>query len=1623
MTAQLKKYILTQVANQQLSKEEAKSLLLDLAEAEAAGNKDIAIIGMAGRFPRAKDAEEFWQLLRDGENCIREFPADRVKDSAHVLSNPYFAEFILGNAIKPEDLPHIHAKAGYLDEIDKFDAAFFGIPPTEAHYMDPQHRMALEVAWEAMEDAGYGGDALVGSRTAVYIGKDNTNYPYYRQSSEKHPMQLTGSWESLIASRISHLFDFKAPCMMIDTACSAGLISVHLAAQALVAGDCEIAIAGGVNLSVNGEMKARYLEGGASMGDVESGDSKIRTFDAKANGTVWGEGVGLVVLKPLQQAIADGDHIRAIIKGSAINNDGASSSITAPKAETQEAVIIDAWKKAGIPPESISYIEAHGTGTVLGDPIEVKGLSSAFRRYTARKQFCAVGSLKTNTGHMVGASGVASLIKVIKSIEHKQMAPTINFATPNPYINFPESPLYVNDVLQPWVTDGTPRRAALSSFGFSRTNCHMVIEEPPQAQVAEAKQPRYCLTISAKNEEVMQDYLQRYAQFVEGDEWNVADLSYTSNIGRGHYEYRTLIVAETKAELRHRLAQLLATDSATTAIEGVYSGYYRIVSEKKEHREAGEISKHERVNLSKSVNEKLTAYLQQGSNDLSALDEICKLYVQGADLKWESFYQGEARRRIPAPVYPLQRTRYWANPKISKVRPQQQVALHPLVEQQVSSADGEICYETTFRVNEKWVLKDHRIGNKAVLPGTSYLEMVRFAAAKALGTESVEFTDVFFLAPLVVEDGAEALVRLTLTKNTTGFAFAVKSLHGSNDWIPHVEGRVAGIAQQQELAVTDLAALKSKADQVLDPYLEKNSNEVFTFGPHWDTTRAVWQIGTETLARLQLHDNLQHELDVMHLHPSVLDNAVNLTSQSTGTFLPFMYKKLRFFSPMTTELYTHIRLHTEKTNSETMTYDVDLLDGAGNVLAQISNYTTKRMHDFSTLGSADESGACLQLAWVPRGEITNTATDYDGPWALLATPGKRAIALEQALSASGIEATTYYLSPLADETGGTFTPDEAGLDAILANAEASGIKRILFACEYTMEDEERDLLLTSDDVFRARRQVGVDALFHFCRRLLKRKTKEMNTLKVLVRDAYVADGSESATAPLSASTAALARVIGQEYRHLNVDILDVSGAVSALDVIRESFQGAGLRALRTTGVYVEEMRPHRVALTSELELETDGVYVISGGLGGLGLAIAEFLADKGKANVLLLGRSQIAAAEDWAALATSEDLKTSERYDRLQRLQSRLGALEYRAVDVTDAVAVQKVHQEIENRFGTIAGIFHAAGVAGDGFIMLKEERQYHDVLNPKLEGSMNLMRILPNNGKSFMVLFSSILGVTGGEGQGDYSAANAFLDSLADLGRSAGLQVSAMNWPEWDNLGMSAGLNQQRENTVFHSVDTDVDSVVAALAFLDESPFTPISVEAGMKWLENSIVNPQRRVLPSALNAALGAQLAESLPFQLAPELRKLLSGAPQEVAAGADAQQMEIREITIRGAMNPTETQVLLGNAFGNLLGLNEIDIYASFQDMGGNSLMTTQLLKLIDKHFPGMVDISDLFSYPSVKEMADFIDERTGKSTSTESASTADQPDEDDLMSLIEQELEGTEYLDEFKAHLNGRKEDGK
>jgi acyl transferase domain-containing protein/acyl carrier protein len=484
---------------------------------------EIAIIGMAGRFPEASNVIEFYRNLCEGKDSVRELSLKRKKNTTIPLNADY-------------------SLLGWIDDVDIFDHEFFNISLKEAQYMDPHQRLLMEVVYETFENAGYNADKFKGSNTAIFIGDTNLNY--HRLSEEFDPTSITGNMNAVVAGRIARFFGLRGSALMIDTTCSSSLVALHYAVQDLINGDADCAVVCGVNLDLHPVKNVNYDIG------ITSIDGKARAFSAEANGTIGGEAVCSVLLKPLDKAILDKDNIHAVIKGSAINQDAdLSGSLTAPSSLAQAEVIKKAWRKANIDPNTISYIETHGTGTKLGDPIEIQGISLAFKDFTERKNFCAISSVKTNVGHANTAAGLVGLIKAVLSLKSKQLFPSLHFKTPNRFIDFSNSPVYVNDTLKEWKVNGEiKRRAGISSFGLSGTNCHVILEEAPTfnndtLDASERFGNSNVVTITGKSLASLRyntDALKKY--LLDQDTVSLNKLSYTLNCARKHYEYKFALV-------------------------------------------------------------------------------------------------------------------------------------------------------------------------------------------------------------------------------------------------------------------------------------------------------------------------------------------------------------------------------------------------------------------------------------------------------------------------------------------------------------------------------------------------------------------------------------------------------------------------------------------------------------------------------------------------------------------------------------------------------------------------------------------------------------------------------------------------------------------------------------------------------------------------------------------------------------------------------------------------------------------------------------------------------------------------------------------------------------------------
>jgi acyl transferase domain-containing protein len=502
----------------------------------------IAIIGMTGRFPGARNLSEFWKNLKNGVESISFFSEPEGAIAGSHSGGPSHPDFV--NA------------AGVLDGIEWFDTAFFGFNPMEAATLDPQQRLLLECAWHAMEDAGYDPEACQ-EPIGVYAGGAMSTYLFNLLSNPEHRevagdfLVFTGNDKDFLTTRVSYKLNLKGPSIAVQTACSTSLVAVAMACDSLLNHQCDMALAGGVAIRV--PQKAGYVY---QEGQILSRDGHTRSFDANASGTLFSNGVGLVVLKRLEDAIADRDNIRAVIKGTAINNDGSLKvGYAAPSLDAQAEVIAMAHAMAGVDPRTIGYVEAHGTATPLGDSIEVAALTKAFRANTDEKKFCALGSVKSNVGHLDTASGVAALIKTVLALEHEAIPASINFTRPNPKIDFAGSPFFVNTQLRPWPHGNAPRRAGVHSFGIGGTNAHIVLEEAPASEACASPRSRQPLVLSARSKSALQGVTADFvSHFKQHPDLSLADVAYTCQVGRREFAQRQVLVCKNSEDAAEALA-------------------------------------------------------------------------------------------------------------------------------------------------------------------------------------------------------------------------------------------------------------------------------------------------------------------------------------------------------------------------------------------------------------------------------------------------------------------------------------------------------------------------------------------------------------------------------------------------------------------------------------------------------------------------------------------------------------------------------------------------------------------------------------------------------------------------------------------------------------------------------------------------------------------------------------------------------------------------------------------------------------------------------------------------------------------------------------------------------------
>ena len=664
---------------------------VDIPPQQALQNS-IAVIGMSGQFPRSRNVAEFWDNLAQGKDCISEIPSTRWS-----LDHYYDPD--------PEAAGKTYCKwMGILEDVDKFDPLFFNISPIEAVWMDPQQRLFLENCWHCIEDAGLSPSSLSGSRCSVFVGCAAGDYSRPINENGLHAQGFTGGALSILSARISYLLNLKGPCLAIDTACSSSLAAIAEACNSLILRTSDLALAGGVYA-----MAGPSLHIMTSKAGMLSRDGRCFTFDNRANGFVPGEGVGVILLKRLSDAIREQDPIYGVIRGWGINQDGKTNGITAPNVDSQIVLEQETYQRAGINPETISLVEAHGTGTKLGDPIEVEALTESFRSFTGKKNYCALGSAKSNIGHLLTAAGIAGVIKVLLALQHRMLPPTIHFEKLNEHISLDNSPFYINTKLQPWDVDpGIPRRACVSSFGFSGTNAHMVIEEyvPENGAVKtpvfiNEKNP-ILFVLSTKNREQLKIYAERIKGYIKSHEdLDLADMAYTLQVGRDAMDYRLAFSADSRDDLLKALDRFVDNDPPA----GVFFGQVNKSGDGATIFEADE-----------DVNALLQKWIQKRK-----FKKLAELWVKGLNIDWKTLYSDAKPRRISLPAYPFVRERYWV-PEVreqgSGVRSQESENKSPIIHHRVQRNTSDIFQhgETVQHLSEPITSNESNILNVSDKP-------------------------------------------------------------------------------------------------------------------------------------------------------------------------------------------------------------------------------------------------------------------------------------------------------------------------------------------------------------------------------------------------------------------------------------------------------------------------------------------------------------------------------------------------------------------------------------------------------------------------------------------------------------------------------------------------------------------------------------------------------------------------------------------------------------------------------------------------------------------------------------------------------------------------------------------
>ena len=1505
----------------------------------------IAIIGMACRFPGgANDPASYWRLLRDGVDAIADVPPSRWEADAYHDADPDAAGKMYCRAY------------GFLQgvEVDAFDARFFGIAPREAASMDPQHRLLLEVAWEALEDAHQPPASLAGTRTGVFVGIASFDYVQHLvlSGADADPYLGTGNMFSVAAGRISYLLGLHGPSMPVDTACSSSSVAVHLACRSLRSGESDLAIAGGVNLMLRPETNALLCK----LRAIAS-DGRCKTFDASADGYGRSEGCGVVVLKRLSDALTDGDEVLAVVRGSAVNHDGRTSGLTVPSAKAQQLVIREALADARVSPAQVRYVEAHGTGTPLGDPIELQALAAVLGAGHSKERPLLVGSAKTNIGHLEAAAGVAGLIKLVLSLQNGEIPPHLHLREPSPHIDWASLPVAIPVERTPWPEGEGPHLAGLSSFGLSGTNAHLLVEAPPArpappeaSEIARAE----LLPISARSPEALRDLAQAYigllASALPGRPWSLADVCATASLRRGHHDHRLAVVARSPEEAAERLRAFLTASPSPDVASGEAGRTRRIV-----FIFSGQGSQW--LGMGRQLLEEEPVFRQA----LERCQEAMRPHVEWSLL--EELAAPEERSRLSELVQPLLFAVEIALAALLRhlgVEPDAVVG-SSMGEIAAAHVAGALSLDDAARV----ICRRSRLLQRAHGRGAMALvELPLDAAREALA-------------------GCEGRLSVAICNSHTSTVIA-----GDPAAIDDLMKRLQQRNVFCRLVKIDIASHSPQMDAFRDELLAELEGLApsDTSVPLYSTVTGAIAAGAEMDAAYwarNLREPVLFSTAVQRLAEDEHDVFIELSPNPI--LLRSVEQQLRHLGRPGTLLASMERGEDERSSllrALGALYAAGLpvrwgaLHPGGGRRARLPSYPWQRER-FWVDGGGASSGAArarperpsfegwlYDLDWVaaPRADRGDEARQ--GPpcrWLILADRGGVGAALCRLLERRG-DACVLVPPPAPGERG--------QLDEALAGPPVRGAIHLWGLDDVPWADGSLSDL-------EASQAQSCGSVLLLLRALARGEGAGKRALWIATRGAQPVG---AAPAPLALGQTAvwgLGRVAALEHPDLWGGMVDLEAEPRGADgerppvereaawLLREildpdgedqiAYRGGERRGARLVGCGTPVLHAH------PLTIRPDAAYLITGGLGGVGLQLGRWLVALGARHLALVARRALPDRAGWADLPPDSEARAWT--SAILELEALGAAVHVFQADVADPARMAAVIGALSESAPPIRGILHAAGITARELLVDSDLAALERVLRPKIAGAFLLHELTRGAELDFFVFFSSISSVLGTAGAGAYGAANAFLDTFAHHRRALGLPALSVDWgwlgagtmvtPEvasfFDKLGMGVVPPGPSLDALAYLLRAGAPQ--KAVAAIDWSRFKPIFEARRRCLLLDRLGAPASQPAPSAAGgSAFLQQLAQTPPGDRRVRLQDLVQ---REVAA-------------VLGFDPSTPLEPTRG-----------------FFQMGMDSVMSVQLRNSLEAALGRSLPTTVAFEHPTVEALTGYLAAELFAASSAEAA----------------------------------------